>query len=339
MDSSCTIYNTQPVTSPADGLSRYQRHRAFETAAHDIALGRHLRFSPVTAESMDTIVSFLNREKGRTTDFSFGGFFMWVDYFKYSYCIHENTLFIMGVLENNRAVAAFSLPIGELPLRRAVDMLRGYCMAHGLNLEFSAVPEYALEEFHSLAPTEIAELEAWGDYLYDAQKLATLSGKKMSKKRNHVNRFMSLYDGRWAFEPLTSDNYQEALSFLDVYAAQADKTPEALDELQLNRILFADFPAISKYVEGALLKVDGKVCAVTLGDIKGDTLFVHIEKALREIDGSYEAVNKLFAEHICAAHTEILYINREDDAGDEGLRNAKRSYHPLTVLKKYNIRF
>ena len=88
-----------------------------------------------------------------------------------------------------------------------------------------------------------------------------------------------------------------------------------------------------------LLLADGKVCAFTIGDVKNDTLFIHVEKATRKTEGSYEMVNAMFARHIVENYPEIRFINREDDAGDMGLRMAKESYHPHSILKKYNILF
>ena len=31
----------------------------------------------------------------------------------------------------------------------------------------------------------------------------------------------------------------------------------------------------------------------------------------------------------------VKFINREDDAGDEGLKKSKQSYHPVKMAKKY----
>ena len=77
--------------------------------------------------------------------------------------------------------------------------------------------------------------------------------------------------------------------------------------------------------------------AFTAGETVGDTLILHIEKMRHDISGAGEAINKLFAERMLSAHPEIVYINREDDSGDPGLRYAKESYHPEFKLRKYNV--
>lgn len=295
-------------------------------------------FRPVTLDDMPLIWRYLRQEKGRTTDFSYGGLLMWVNYFNYEYAIVADTLFIKGVVENHREIPAFSLPIGRLPLSKSVAMVREYCLRKGIKPVFSAVPEYAMEEISALSPGKVEELTDWADYLYDSEKLSTLSGKKLGKKRNHVNKFDSLYPD-WTLEEMTPDNAREAMEFMDVFDLEGDRNQSAIDERKLTRQLIEWFRSGKTEEIGALLKVNGKVAGFTIGDVKGDTLFVHIEKCTREFEGSYEKINKEFASMVTARYPEVKYINREDDAGDEGLRYAKQSYHPVEMLKKYNVVF
>ena len=87
-----------------------------------------------------------------------------------------------------------------------------------------------------------------------------------------------------------------------------------------------------------LLKSDNEVIAFTIGEIVDDVLMVHIEKANREYDGSFPTIQKLFATY-CLENYNIKFINREDDAGDEGLRKSKLSYKPINLIKKYRFEY
>ncbi len=295
-----------------------------------------LKFQPINHADMETIFQYLQQEKGRTTDFSYSGILMWVDYFKYEYAIVDDTLFIKGVVENDTDTPAFSLPIGKMPMKESLEKIRSYCRQHNISPVLSAVPEYALEELDDAGISSINPLEDWGDYLYDAQMLSTLTGKKMSKKRNHVNKFESLYpDSR--LETLDASNVDKAIDFMTIVDEEGDDVPMAVEERRMTRKLLDLIKEGDIRLEGAILMVGDEVAAFTIGDVKNDTLFVHVEKASRKFEGSYEKINKEFAALMCARHPEIVYINREDDSGDEGLRKAKQSYHPVEILKKYNI--
>ncbi len=295
-----------------------------------------LKFQPIAHADMETIFQYLQMEKGRTTDFSYSGILMWVDYFKYEYAIFDDTLFIKGVVENDTDTPAFSLPIGKMPISESLEKIREYCRAKGISPVMSAVPEYALEELEEAGISSINPLDDWGDYLYDAKMLSTLTGKKMSKKRNHVNKFESLYpDSR--LETLDASNVDKAIDFMTIVDEEGDDVPMAVEERRMTRKLLDLIKEGDIRLEGAILMVGDEVAAFTIGDVKNDTLFVHVEKASRAFEGSYEKINKEFAALMCARHPEIAYINREDDSGDEGLRKAKQSYHPVEILKKYNI--
>lgn len=335
-------WNFSPASTPiftSDSLYRLaastRQLKNVTTPKKECRLGT---FKRITPETMKDIWPYLQREKGRTTDFSYAGVLMWVDYFKYEYVIYKDTLFIKGVVESDRSMPAFSLPVGKLPLKESVELLKEYCDANNLTLEFSAVPEYALEEMRNLNPIRVEPLTDWGDYLYDAQMLATVAGKKMSKKRNHVRQFLRAYP-EWKAVEMTPENAHEAMEFMDIFDLEGDSTDMARAERELSRRMINFIAKGDKNLEGMILYADGKVGAYTIGDVKGDTLFVHVEKATRGVNSSYEMINYVFAKAMTEKYPEIKFINREDDSGDLGLRMAKESYHPVEILKKYNIVF
>ncbi|MDE7381438.1 MAG: phosphatidylglycerol lysyltransferase domain-containing protein [Muribaculaceae bacterium] len=327
--------------TPTNNYSNNQSYvNWYPTTSHDIeqVKGADLKFRKINHTDMPLIWEFIQKEFGRTTDFSYGGILMWVNFFNYEYAILNDTLFIKGTLENDLNKPAFSLPIGKMSLAESVRVLKEYCNRINIPLYFSAVPQYAIKEFEKLNPISIEPLGDWSDYLYDAESLATLQGKKNGKKRNHVNKFTSQFPN-WKLIPMTPDNATEALSFMDKFDLEGDSTEMAVQERKLTRFLIDCISERDDKLIGVFLTTGDEVCAFSIGDIKHDTFFVHVEKALREFPGSYEMINKAFAEYITSKYPKIKYINREDDAGDEGLRKAKQSYHPLTLLEKFNVRF
>lgn len=299
-------------------------------------VGSPLRFSPLTLDDVPRILPCLCCSTSRTCDFTVGGLLMWAGYFNYTYAIHNDTLYIKGVTEDDVTRPAFSLPVGKAPLHESVALLRDYCRDSGcMPLVFSAVPEEYLEPLRMLGATQVAPLDDWGDYLYDAQALASLSGKKLGKKRNHVNRFFADNPG-YSFEPLTSANLDAVTAFYrDTHLPLSKPALADVEREQVMHVL----AHLDRYgFEGAVLStpVDG-IVAFTLGEVIGDTLYVHIEKMNHLVNGAGETVNKLFAELMTGHHPEVRYINREEDVGDPGLRHAKESYHPLRILAKYNV--
>ncbi len=298
-----------------------------------------LSFQPVTLASMQEIYRYLKLSHSRTCDFTVGGIFMWIEYFDYRYCVQDDTLFIMGRLEDDRREIAFSLPRGALPLNRSVGMIEEYCRAHGLTPNMSAVPEDALPALQAAFPAcRVDELVDWGDYLYDSRSLATLTGHKYNRKRNRVNKFAREYP-RYEYRRLMPDDVPAVRAFfVERYCRQTDFSEMARYENgAVLQVLDNYARLVALGFSGGYIVVDDRIVAFTIGEVLGDTLYVHIEKALYDYAGSYEAINYRYAADCGSEHPEVLYINREDDAGDAGLREAKRSYNPLGILKKYDV--
>ena len=295
-----------------------------------------LQFKELKYGSIKEILPYLSKSGSISCDFTIGGIYMWIDYFNYHYCIYNNTLFLKGFMEDDTTKVAFSLPMGDLSIAESVDLLREYCQCSGNVLEFSAVPEERIDEFRELGPKSISELTHWADYIYDASAMATFAGKKLSKKRNHVNKFMSVFPQAVTM-PITSDNIDAVKRcFQEICDVPADSSMAEYERRQVWHVL----DNLQYYgFESLCLMVGEEVAAFTLGEVINDTLQDHIEKALRRFDGCGETVFRDFVAATLSKYPNLKYVNREDDAGDEGLRKSKLSYHPVKLLNKYNVIF
>ncbi len=294
-------------------------------------------FRQLTPEALKHVWHYLLLDRGRTCDFSYGGLLIWAPLFNYEYAVYKDTLFIKGKLEGDMSKVAFSLPLGSLPLEKSIELLLDWCVAHNEKLRFSAIPEYALQDFSYFQGVSIQPQEDWADYLYEIEPLATLSGKKMAKKRNHVNKFETTYPG-YRFCPLDKQRLKDAERLMSKISSQSeDETSMAVAERELCIHTLKMMATYDLPMTGGILYVDDEPAAFTVGDIKGDTLYIHLEKADRDFIGAYEAINKYFARYMLEHFPQLKFVNREDDAGSPGLKLAKQSYHPVELLFKYDI--
>lgn len=294
-------------------------------------------FKPLTISDINWVKPFLTHNPSRTCDMTVGGIFLWADYFHYSAAVCHDTLFILGVTEDNTSIPAFSVPIGAMPLDQSIALLKQYCNDHQLPLTLSAVPEPLVEPLQQLGATQTTELTDWADYLYEAQALATFAGKKLMKKRNHVNRFMADHPDA-IYQPLTTSLLPNILDFYERQPLADSKSQTAWFDRRETISMLHHLPHFG--FEGGVLTIPGHgVVAFTLGELIDDTLCVHIEKMDHTITGSGETICRSFAAQMLAAHPQLRYINREDASGDPGLEKAKLSYHPTQILRKYNLTF
>jgi hypothetical protein len=167
------------------------------------------------------------------------------------------------------------------------------------------------------------------DYLYNRTDLAQLAGRALQKKRNLVHRFTREHSYRAA--PLTTAEIPHALHVLDIwrdhYNDQADYQPSrlALENLEEFKL------------QGRVVYADEKPAGYSLGEpcALGRMFVVHYEKALPEMKGLSQFVNMEFAQSLPST---IQWINREQDVGELGLRQAKLTYRPSGFVKKFRVR-
>jgi hypothetical protein len=87
---------------------------------------------------------------------------------------------------------------------------------------------------------------------------------------------------------------------------------------------------------GVALMVEGEVAAFALGEtLNHETVVCHFEKADPFMEGASQLINREFSR---VQSDSCIYINREQDLGESGLRAAKNSYHPFQMVRKFRVR-
>lgn len=291
-----------------------------------------LNFEPVELNHADMLKAAFSSQKYRTSNFTAGSAIMWQKIYNIRVC--EAFGCVILVADYPLEGKCYSIPVGG-DVKAAINAVYDECKNSGEKCIFSDVPEDGLEllkEIFGEKRLKISTDDGWSDYLYNASDLITYSGKKFNGQRNHVNRFNRLYPDA-VFEPLTRENFDEAYEFLKNYISQNGTTSESgeLEGCAAIRIMKRYFD-LNLY--GAILKANNKIISLSIGEKVGDTLFVHVEKGLIEFSGVYQVMVQKFAETYAG---DVLFINREEDDGVEGLRKSKLSYHPIGLLNKYSV--
>lgn len=289
-----------------------------------------VEFKRTELEDRPVIHDFFQKFPSRSCERTFANLYLWSRHYPVKFAIIENTLVFRSKYENEM----FTYPAGEPEdVKRALEYLKAYTGERGLPfILYLVTPEQfeQLEEWYPGRFTIEYDRDS-ADYVYESEKLATLSGKKLHGKRNHINKFKATYDN-WSYETLTEENLEECFRMALVWRSQnnCDENEEKNAEMcvTLNSLRLRN----ELELIGGVLRVDGRVVAFTMGEmISEDTFVVHIEKAFADIEGAYPMINQQFVEHECMKYQ---YVNREDDTGAEGLRKAKLSYHPAFLVEK-----
>lgn len=258
-------------------------------------------------------------------DYNFINLLTWSEGDNILYKIENDVLYIKG---NYLGESSYFFPISlnscEEDIKNAVERI----------LEKGNVIELIPEEWKNKLEDKyyFEEQRPTFDYIYLIEEIAFLKGRKYIKKRNKINQFIK--NNVFKYEEINSENIGAVKEFQESWMIEKEGYKE--EELKKENI------GIKKILEnyfdlnlcGGVILVNGKVIAYTIGEKINEQLFVYIEKADESYSGSYQGINAFFLQENIEG---IKTVNREDDAGLDGLRQAKESYFPYKLLKKYRI--
>lgn len=258
---------------------------------------------------------------------------MWRDFFMLEYAEHNGTLIFKVKLRYHNDTIAFTFPIGR-DIDGSIREIDKYCRQNGIPMIFCTMTEQNVNYLAGIfKSTDVIFNPDWSDYLYGKDDLILLAGRKYSGQRNHINYFKKTYEN-YRFTEITDENILEVKAFYNkAVSAITDNSEIFLEERAKTLELLENYPTYG--LLGGALYIENDIAAFAIGELINDTLFVHVERADHGIRGAYQMIMNLFAAHYAKLGTK--YINREEDVGDEGLRNAKNALHPVDILRKYTV--
>lgn len=311
-----------------------------------------MTFHPLTLLDREAMQAVTLPSGRRNCNYTFANLVGWQFWYYTEVCVLENAVVLRYTFDGQRAYMVCTSEALSLELIEALfDDCNGNLTLIGLE-NLQVAPLSARQEFS----ISIEPVRDQYDYIYRRTDLATLHGRHLDAKRNHIHRFRAEHPD-FEYRRLTPEFFDECRRLTEiwqgdkaaikreqsqVYLSSAEreqartKFKDASDtidvEKQVMETIFSNWDALG--MTGGSIFVDGRMVAFTYGSaVTTDTLDVCVEKADRHVEGAFAIINQQFAEHL---PEQYIYLNREEDMGIPGLRQAKLSYHP-EILLTYNV--
>jgi len=271
-----------------------------------------------------SIEPFLQQQKDGISELTFYSLLIHKDKYDYRLSRTESEAVLLLRRKNGRK---FFIPVNKFPSQKESEMLEkdGY--------QPVLVGESILKSYSSLEPEKAAMFSKDrdnADYVYLRNELVELKGKAFHKKKNHVNSFIKVYSP--VVEVLTMQNVNDAVTVLEIWQKDHLNIQSDYETASAALKLIGEAPFF-----GIIVYVQSQPVGFALGETLSDgiTFCTHFEKGIEGYRGIYQYLNQILALKL---DEKIQYINREQDLGDEGLRQSKLTYRPYKFIEKYCLK-
>lgn len=296
-----------------------------------------IEFHDLTKADKPLLDRYFQSRYYENSHFTFTNLYMWREPYQVKWCEEDGVLYMTCQWDGQLMALQ---PYGpEEKMKGATEKFLAYFEQQGQPFVMTGIEKSYVQVLENYTGASFA-IEADRDnfdYVYLAEKLISLSGRKLHSQKNHLNAFRKLYP-QAEYLPITeeilSDCLEELQRWYDIRIKDEPDDPFIGWESRAIREVFEDYAYFG--LKGGAIRLDGRIIAFTFGEqLNTDSVVVHVEKADPNIRGAYPAINQAYVKNCWQGMT---YINREEDMGHEGLRKAKESYKPVKMIEKFNIK-
>jgi len=287
------------------------------------------QLKPLAFNDFDIIYGFLKKYPSENCDYNMCNLFGWNLTLKFEYTIYSDRLLLF-----NPWHTYLLAPVGEkLPAEELLHINNCFKKINE-DIEIWAVSEDYIKDTNASEYFTIENDEDSNNYIYTTESLVNLSGKKLAKKKNLISQFKRLYTD-FSLKPIDANDHDEIMEFCYFWRKTHEAGAEYLDiEFEAINSILTHWDLFS--CAGLKLYSNGKICAFSIYSPQtAEMTTVHFEKYDPNIKGAGQVINHETAKILIK---DFKYINREEDMGFAGIRQAKRSYQPVRMLPYYRLK-
>ena len=279
---------------------------------------------PLTLDSRSLISGYLHRSPPEISELTFTNLFIWQPYRQIHFAETGNSLvFLVRAAGANDKYILFGPPAGAITIPEVFS-------AFGENIIGAVrIPDTAAETLPASSFGVTPDRDN-ADYVYRVEDLAELAGRHYAKKRNHIKQCLSSHTCEYV--PITSGLIAECEAMQENWCRSRDcgRNPGLCNEANAIAETFAHFNEFT--LLGGAVRVDGAIQAFAIAEeLSPGTAVWHFEKAMADIPGLGQLINQWFSKYGLSG---FEYVNREQDLGIPGMRQAKESYYPHHMVLK-----
>jgi len=250
--------------------------------------------------------------------------FTWGPIYDYNWFLYKGRFLIYDGKHND-----LIMPVGCPMDPEDLYTLAHHMMDMGLSPRICQVSKTYLAENPEV--TDYFTVEADRDeaeYIYQTRSLIDLNSEKLHKKKNLVSQFHRKYPD-FTVVPMDKTLKDRSLDFAREQLDARAPVPQSLeDEFTAMARAFDHWKSLG--LEGLVVKVEDRIVAFSVFSRLNKTTFdIHFEKFSPDFKGASQVINQETAKFL---EDRCTYINREQDLGIRGLRQAKLSYEPCRLL-------
>ena len=288
-------------------------------------------FNSIHVTDKKLIQSYSNKFQPLSCEYSFANIYCWQEPYNNSWSIYRGRLVIYDGVNQ----CSF-LPLGDEMTPDELVLFSLDMEKNGLGADIGVVPSQYIEKYPEIEQFyTITDERDSAEYLYSVEALCDLKGTRLHKKKNLISQFHRKYPNYSV--KLMSGRYKERVKTLadEIYNGHERFLPGIENENIALMKALDYFEEIG--LEGLVLIIEDDLVAFSIfSPLNHDTYDIHFEKSCHKFKGSAQSINQETAKYL---RKKCQFLNREQDLGIKGLRQAKMSYEPENLLMVHTLIF